>query len=119
MKLLSVLIFSVIVFCMASTILAIDNESRDWVMGSGNATCGEYIKAQETKKVMYHTWMLGYISGVNRHKAGSGHYAKGVKSDSLFLWMEKYCRENPSKNFFDAVDLLLEETSKKHSPSNP
>ena len=119
LKLPLVFVFSVIVFCMSCPSVAIDNESRAWVVGSGNVTCSEYIKAEETKKVMYHTWMMGYISGVNRYKGVSVNYAKRLKPSSLFLWMENYCKENPSKNFFYAVDLLLEETRKQLPEPTP
>jgi hypothetical protein len=113
MKLLQAYIISILVFCMSNPIEAVDSDGKWHVKGIGVDTCGEYVGAEIMEKRWFEHWMMGYISGLNHFKHGRPDFSAGVSPKSLTLWVKKYCDENPLANFSDAIDLLIEETSKK------
>lgn len=39
------------------------------------------------------SWFLGYLSG--RAEASGVNFLKGTDSESIFLWLDIYCRANP------------------------
>ena len=53
------------------------------------------------------SWFLGYLSG--RAEATRRNFLKGTDSDSIFLWLDNYCRANPNKGLDSGgVDLARE-----------
>ncbi len=53
------------------------------------------------------SWFLGYLSG--RAAASRKNFLKGTDSDSIFLWLDNYCRANPNKDLDSAgVELARE-----------
>ncbi len=53
------------------------------------------------------SWFLGYLSG--RAEASRRNFLKGTDSDSIFLWLDNYCRANPSKDLDSAgIELARE-----------
>ena len=52
-------------------------------------------------------WFLGYLSG--RADESGKNFLKGTDSESIFLWLDNYCRANPDKNLDNAgLDLARE-----------
>ncbi len=83
----------------------------------GTRTCGNWVEerrmANSTKEMnripvlITRSWFLGYLSG--RAAASRKNFLKGTDSDSLFLWLDNYCRANPSKNLDSAgIELARE-----------
>jgi hypothetical protein len=70
----------------------------------GGSSCGTWV----SERGPYHKgWLLGYLSGIAMGSAidilGDTDY------DSIYLWMDKYCRDNPLKKISDGgSDLALE-----------
>jgi hypothetical protein len=53
------------------------------------------------------SWFLGYLSG--RAEASGKDFLKGTDSDSIFLWLDNYCRANPDKGLDQGgIDLARE-----------
>lgn len=50
-------------------------------------------------------WLLGYISGYNA--ARSTNLTEGMKNDDLVEQMTQICKEDPSQDFDDAVQVLI------------
>jgi len=50
------------------------------------------------------SWFLGYLSG--RAAASGKNFLKGTDSDSIFLWLDNYCRDNPKSDLEKAGDDL-------------
>ena len=113
MKILSVFIFSVVLFCMSNPSEAYDDNGECSVRGVGASTCGEYIKGKFPKE-LYHQWMLGYISGINKYEYGYYDFSQKMEYDILVVGVESYCKSNPIGDFTDAIHSLLKETIKKH-----
>jgi len=53
------------------------------------------------------SWFLGYLSG--RADATGRNFLKGTDSDSLFLWLDNYCRANPKADLDKAANDLAGE----------
>lgn len=64
------------------------------VISIGNHGCGEWIKSRaEHTSSWYEHWFSGYISGL---AAGTGiDILADITNESLFLWVDNYCRANP------------------------
>lgn len=78
--------------------------------GAGTSSCGKYIAASSKEDVVlfYISWVQGFLSGMNIG------YARGAKlefivlpdSDTIKLYLDRYCRDNPLKTPLDgALDL--------------
>ena len=105
------LLIVTVVFCMPSSSMAYDDNINYLVRGIGTDTCGQYIKANVTQKNWYLMWYTGYISGVNASLPGKYDHSNKIDIDSLDLWLENYCKNNPLETFERAVASLLKETS--------
>ena len=87
----------------------------------GDRSCGNWIKSKEDKQqsngtqwmleATNHTWLAGYLSGLS--VAMNKDFLKTVDGDSIFLWVDNYCRENPLKTVADAAMNLMFELTKK------
>lgn len=61
-------------------------------------SCGTWVKERSEKAwqvVVSQFWVLGYLSGMALGEERDT--LKGYDNDSIFLWMDNYCRENPLK----------------------
>jgi len=53
------------------------------------------------------SWFLGYLSG--RADQSGKNFLKGTDTDSIFLWLDNYCRANPQLDLDKAgIDLAGE-----------
>ena len=88
----------------------------------GARSCGKWIderRMENSTKEMNRvpvlitkSWFLGYLSG--RAEATRRNFLKGTDSDSIFLWLDNYCRANPNKGLESAgIDLARELTQMK------
>lgn len=89
------------------------------VLIRGVPSCGVWVKDRATKDQFNANWLVGYLSG---KAVGSGQNfwgRQGVNSldyESVFLWVDNYCRANPLRDLGDAgQDLFLERCPSKSS----
>jgi len=83
----------------------------------GARTCGKWTEekrqADGTKEmnripvVITRSWLLGYLSG--RAEATGRDFLRGTDSDSIFLWLDNYCRANPKAGLDQAGNDLARE----------
>ena len=84
------------------------------VLGAVENSCADWITARDRKNAQaYEFWLLGYVSGLNMSQDHSIDFLSGIKANSLALWMDKYCRENPLKTIPDGAFQLIEELTGK------
>lgn len=72
----------------------------------GSRSCSKWIEEKlatnsthEMNKIpilITRSWFLGYLSG--RADASGKDFLKGTDSESIFLWLDNYCRANPEKS---------------------
>ena len=83
------------------------------IKGAGAVTCGTWIESR--KNGTWRTeinWILGFISSYN-HNIYIGTNPDGVfgntDANSLALWMDNFCNENPLDLVYDGTSKLLDE----------
>ena len=82
----------------------------------GAYPCGKWVKDRSN-----HDWaaladeskLAGYLSGIA--SASRKDFLRNTDSDSLFLWVDNYCQENPLDNLYDAGNKLSRELIRKNS----
>jgi hypothetical protein len=76
----------------------------------GSRSCRKWIEEKEMNKIpvlITMSWFLGYLSG--RADESGKNFLKGTDSDSIFLWLDNYCRANPHIDLDKAgIDLTRE-----------
>lgn len=76
----------------------------------GARGCGVWVtdrSAGLSRSVGNETWFIGYLSGLAVYS--NKDILKDTDNDSLYLWVDNYCRSNPLKDISDAgVDLFFE-----------
>lgn len=60
------------------------------------------------------SWFLGYLSG--RADESGRNFLKGTDNDSIFLWLDNYCRANPNQALENAGAELARELIKQKQP---
>jgi len=95
-----------LLFVFNTSLVFSDDETR----GIGLTKCNTYINSLKDEKIIYSSWMAGFISSHNflREKI----HLKNIGYDRAQIWLEYYCYKNPNITFKVAVEALIKETSK-------
>jgi hypothetical protein len=86
----------------------------------GLPSCGTWVKERAAKSDAFErTWLLGYLSGLAAGADQNFWGRQGVNSldnESVYLWMDNYCRANPLKEVSEGgIALFLERCPSKKS----
>lgn len=84
----------------------------------GAPACGDWINAKEQNtnqglsSLVYKSWLAGYLSGIaGQIKIDA---LNGANSESMYLWVDNYCRANPLEDLSVAgLGLFLELAKQK------
>jgi hypothetical protein len=86
-----------------------------------DSSCGAWIKssgegneARSTRQI-YEFWFNGFVSGYNFGNP-ENQVRRMPTPETLFLYIDKFCRENPLSVFTAAAFRLVEETREKPLP---
>ena len=71
-------------------------------------TCGKWLSTPRGS-ISKSNWIDGYRTAVNLLIKGKKNFYEGVDAESVELYVDKFCRENPLKGFADAMNLMLYE----------
>ncbi|MBA6413404.1 hypothetical protein H2508_09820 [Parahaliea sp. F7430] len=101
----------------ASFDYAANQEGEYTVLSEGAASCGRYIEAVEkagrggSKTTMgyYHAYLDSYFTGVNRYLSDTKNIKGNTDSAGVRAYVQKYCRENPLKDYMDAIIAVVNE----------
>ena len=78
-----------------------------------DSSCGDWAaSAQEhpAKRQVFVEWVRGFVSGYNWTAPGNQAYIEGhLSSETVSLYLDKYCRENPLKLWEDGTFELIYE----------
>jgi len=109
MKQLSLLVL-VLSFAITTPVTAADKDGSYWQQG--DISCGEWVKRRK-KEDMAHLslifWIGGYITAHNSHKPDVYNILGSTDMESVLLWMDKYCQDNPLNGLAVGMDVLTEE----------
>jgi len=83
----------------------------------GARTCGKWIDEKSTANSVHEmnripilitrSWFLGYLSG--RADQSGKNFLKGTDNESIFLWLDNYCRANPNQTLDSGAAALSRE----------
>jgi len=82
------------------------------MIGPGTVTCGEYAqdraRGNPGQMLQYPAYAQGYLSAWNRHSSTQYAQIESIpKYDTIYLFMDRYCRDNPLDIVQNAIDALL------------
>jgi hypothetical protein len=89
----------------------------------GDRSCGEWVKVRSSNTTsstvntsfqeswLQENWLLGYLSGMVF--MSFKNVLKGTERESLFLWMDNFCRTNPLKSIAQGSNELFKELKKQ------
>ena len=84
--------------------------AKDFVRGIGVSKCLNFNSSGAEEKVVYISWMGGYITSHNVLKKII--HAKNISYDRSQIWLEYYCFKNPNIIFKNAVEAYIDEFTK-------
>ena len=95
---------------------AYDSSGKYILLGVASESCGEYVGyRRKGEDNAFRGYITGYLTYVNINIPNTYDIRGGRDMDSLLLWVEKYCTDNPLEQFSDAVVALEQELTKvKH-----
>lgn len=81
----------------------------------GDSDCGEWINpASDYAMLAHRAWLMGFLSGLNGEESLKNPLGKISSGKQIFLWMDKYCKDNPlEKLSYGGLQLMLELMLKK------
>ena len=88
----------------------------------GSISCGIWVEERQKEargeyvgSLVNRAWLIGFLSGqaVESDKEFWGKQNVNILDvESVFLWMDNYCRANPLKGVGDGADTLFTERTK-------
>ena len=92
------------VFAFSQTVLASDAKT---ILHLNDDSCGDWVESRQKNQTAIQLWYLGFISGINFRDKND--LLSRINAASAYLWMDKYCRENPLKTVVQGSVKLLDE----------
>jgi len=106
------------VFLMSGSALAEDQPPLA-VFSYEDTSCGVWVKSTEKEwaRAQYLSWFRGFVSGYNFGNPGNQvPIGRMPDEQTLYLFIDKYCRENPLNPFVSAAFKLVEESRINQTP---
>jgi len=100
-------IFIILVCTLATTAAA------QAITVRGGSSCGQWIasktsappEADNWLRLTNEIWLIGYLSG-RAMGTNVDFFEDGPDNESMQLWMDNYCRENPLSSVTDGAENL-------------
>jgi hypothetical protein len=99
---------------LAAWVTTFAQDSGDvYVHSFADTSCGAWAKSAtvEWRRAQYIYWIRGFVSGYNHGKPS--RYQIGLEqmptNETLVLYVDKYCRDNPRDQFIAAAFQLVKE----------
>lgn len=87
------------------------NDCKHWTTDRQKAVSG--TGAEVLSDLWERGWLLGYLSALNVSSLSKDKdYLAALDGDTIFLWVDRYCTQNPNKNLGDAAAELFSEMKK-------
>ncbi len=108
-----------VLLCLVSWILlvAFQTPSRaDVSVAGGDLDCGLWMRArQQNKANVFESYVLGFLDGISAGEDREFWRGNGqiISRDSVYLWIDNYCRSNPLSQVVPGVFKLFREPAKK------
>jgi hypothetical protein len=82
------------------------------ILGYEDSSCGAWAQSADVKwaRAQYLSWFRGFVSGHNfANPDNQAHLERMPNEQTLYLYIDKYCRDNPLNPFVSAAFTLVEE----------
>lgn len=102
------LFFSALMVAGMAGALAAEGGTQIMTPGAMN-TCGDYMSARRANDARSYwavAWTWGYISRYNR-ESPAARIDIPAQTETVHLYLEKFCRENPLDGIFSATEKLI------------
>ena len=87
------------------------------IMGISGKSCGDWTterkKGESWEVVARMSWVLGYVTAVNRFGPWSSNVAAGTDANGLLAWIDNYCTQHPLEDIETAGGLLVAELGQR------
>ena len=108
------LLIIVLLFTFA-LVTAKDKDGQYSIQGA--RSCGEWVKDRKKggwedvgwEEIADRGWIIGYISAYNMQTSGVYDNKGSTGLESIYLWMDKYCQENPLSHLGGGMKKLTNE----------
>lgn len=57
-------------------------------------------------------WLIGFVSGYNAASPVQKNLLAAIDPETIYIWMDKYCKENPKNDVYDGAGKMFEELNK-------
>lgn len=87
-----------------------------------DVSCGAWVKSAEVNwaRAQYFSWFRGFVSGYNFGNPDNQlHLERMPNKETLYLFIDKYCRDNPLNPFVSAAFNLVEELRERPVEKKP
>jgi hypothetical protein len=95
---------------LALVLVLIASATADSAIIRGVPSCGYWIQDREPggrSSYFNAMWLVGYLSGAAVHSEKD--ILRSTDSESIAVWMDRYCNANPSKSVADGGEALFDE----------
>jgi len=109
MKTLSLIVL-VLSFTITTPATAADKDNNYNVQGP--ISCGIWVKDRQKGGWEFASdvyWIGGYITAYNAQTPDVFDILNKTDMESVFLWMDKYCQENPLRKLAEGMESLTDE----------
>jgi hypothetical protein len=119
---------SLILLILAQALIALpasaaDTDGQYTILGVGGESCAVYLNhrhgGNDLADLSYRNWLGGYLTHYNRTVAGTYNILGGTDLNGAMLWLENYCKANPTDSFSIAADKLIEALGPKRQTTKP
>ncbi len=108
-------------FRLVLVLFALGFSSGSYALATlGDISCGAWVADRTAHKSTEHTdeaWLTGVITGLALHSGTD--VLKDTDDDSVYIWMDKYCKRNPAGTvskgatvFFNELERLEKKVNK-------
>jgi len=109
MKTLSLIVL-VLSFTFTTPAIAADKDDR--YISQGSRSCGQWVELRKEDgwdNLVVESWIAGYITAFNIQTPDVFNILGNTDIASVFLWMDKYCPENPLSSVTAGMRALTDE----------
>ena len=109
------------VLSAVSAAISADDRTPRIVHAFADPSCGEWVRSRQAQdqsaQWQYRSWFRGFVSGFNE-ATPQRQVSRFPNDDTVALYVDKFCRENPLLDFpFAATKLVRELSDVQAAPS--
>jgi hypothetical protein len=106
-----------VLFCASTAVSAQDRPIAMFVFE--HTSCSTWVKSANSpyERAQYYQWFRGFVSGYNfGNPKNQVLLGRMPDEQTLYLFVDKYCRDNPLNPFTSAALQLVEELRERPGP---